>query len=181
MTITLGVPSLIVDHEAPLCVQHLAADANDAIGRLATTANDANAELEAAIEDVAADVPAAAAQSDQETATSTTTYVSPGRQHFHPSSAKVWAKMDMAAATSAAYNVTSITDVGVGIATVTIADDFSSADYCVVASTYGAIGNSRFAAVDNAGAAGSITIYSFSNAGALSDPTGLMVVMFGDQ
>lgn len=32
--------------------------------------------------------PSAAAQSDQETATSTTTYVSPGRQHFHPAHPK---------------------------------------------------------------------------------------------
>src|SRR5688572_30161328 len=36
-------------------------------------------------------MPALAAQADQETATSTTTFVSPARQHFHPSAAKCWA------------------------------------------------------------------------------------------
>ena len=39
-------------------------------------------------------VATAAAQADQETATSITTAVTPGRQHFHPSSAKAWCKFN---------------------------------------------------------------------------------------
>lgn len=69
----------------------------------------------------------AAAQSDQETATSTTTYVSPGRQQYHPSAAKCWCKADTAGAMSASYNMTSVTDNGQGDISFTIATDFSSA------------------------------------------------------
>lgn len=57
-----------------------------------------------------------ATQSDQETATSTTTTVSPGRQHFHPSAIKAWGRTDGATspALSSSYNVSSVTDNGVG-------------------------------------------------------------------
>lgn len=78
----------------------------------------------------------AATQSDQETATSTTTYVSPGRQQFHPSAAKVWIKCDAAGSIQASYNVTSITDDGTGLVTVTIATDFSSANYAITATAF---------------------------------------------
>lgn len=59
----------------------------------------------------------AASQSDQETATSITTYVTPGRQQFHPSAPKAWARIAYSAGTpaiQASYNVTSLTDHGTG-------------------------------------------------------------------
>lgn len=77
----------------------------------------------------------AATQSDQETATSTTTYVSPGRQQYHPSAAKAWVKFTSVTTTAigASYNVTSLTDNGVGDTTVTLTTGFSSAtNYCAV-------------------------------------------------
>jgi len=54
-----------------------------------------------------------AAQSDQETATSTTLPVTPGRQQFHPSASKAWAKFDGTTvgtnAPTVGYNVTNVT------------------------------------------------------------------------
>jgi hypothetical protein len=81
--------------------------------------------------DVTTAAPAAAAQSDQETATSTTTYVSPGRQQFHPSAAKFWVKATGNSTTVVvSYNMTSWADTGPGDADGTIATDFSGADWC---------------------------------------------------
>jgi len=71
----------------------------------------------------------AAAQSDQETATSTTTYVTPGRQQFHPSAVKVMCRWTSVTTTSitASYNVTSLTDNGTGDTTINFTTAFSSA------------------------------------------------------
>jgi len=74
----------------------------------------------------------AASQSDQETATSTVTYVSPGRQQYHPSAAKAWGKTNTSNALVSSYNLTSVTDLGTGAITWTIATDFSSADWCCI-------------------------------------------------
>lgn len=73
-----------------------------------------------------------ATQAEQETATAVDKIVTPGRQHFHPSAAKFWAYVTVSGGTPtlvASYNVTSITDSGVGVLTVTIAADFSSANW----------------------------------------------------
>src|SRR5690242_18385345 len=78
-----------------------------------------------------------AAQSDQETATSTTLAVSPGRQQFHPSAAKSWLHCDSAGNQNKAYNITSINDVGTGIVDVSHATDFSGAEYVAVTGTQG--------------------------------------------
>lgn len=79
-----------------------------------------------------------AAQSDQETATSTTTYVSPGRQHFHPSAAKAWVKFTSITTTSilVSYNVTSLTDNGVGDTTINFTTAFSTAHYAGAGMTF---------------------------------------------
>jgi hypothetical protein len=70
-----------------------------------------------------------ATQANQETATSTTTLVTPGRQQFHPSAAKGWVKADSAGSSSASFNVSSITDGGVGRVVVNWIVPFSSANY----------------------------------------------------
>jgi hypothetical protein len=120
-----------------------------------------------------------ATQADQETATSTTTVVSPGRQHFHPSAAKCWLACDNAGNVDASYNVTSITDTGTGVVTVTIATDFSSALYAINAS----VGTAVLVAVSEADrAAGSFVIRAFnSGTGAAQDSTaGYHAVAYGD-
>jgi hypothetical protein len=80
-------------------------------------------------------VPAAATQAEQETGSSTTAYVSPGRQHFHPSAAKCWAYIFLSGGVPSltkGYNITSISDTANGQCTVTIATDFSDANWCAV-------------------------------------------------
>lgn len=64
----------------------------------------------------AASAGTAATQSDQETATSTSTFVSPGRQQYHPSATKAWARVNQTGtqALAQSYNITSVTDSGAG-------------------------------------------------------------------
>jgi|CXWL01.1.fsa_nt_gi hypothetical protein len=83
------------------------------------------------ITDKATALLAAASQAEMEAGASLTVYVSPGRQHNHPSAVKFWINFNGTGtiAQRTSYNVTSITDNGVGDYTVTIATDFSSADW----------------------------------------------------
>jgi hypothetical protein len=120
-----------------------------------------------------------AAQADQETATSVATIVTPGRQHFHPSAAKCWLKCDDAGNVNASYNITSITDTGAGVVTVTIATDFSSADYVINLSIKDA--SSLLAPYCTTQAAGSFVMQVFTtNTGALADPDNYYASCFGD-
>jgi hypothetical protein len=102
----------------------------------------------------------AATQAEQETGTSTTVYVTPGRQQFHPSAPKVWGLVTDSGGTtlslSTSYNVTSISDDAVGIFTVTIANDMSSGTYPVLLSTQGLDDNS----ISAAGGQGRIKSYT---------------------
>ncbi len=69
----------------------------------------------------------AATQTDQKTGTSTTTYVSPGVQQYHKSTAKVWCFTAYSGGTPSAigsYNVSSITDSGTGLATINFTNAF---------------------------------------------------------
>lgn len=75
-------------------------------------------------------------QADLEAASSTMLIVTPGRLHFHPSAAKAWVKWNNAGTIAASYNVTSMTDNGTGNFTITIATDFSSANYVGVAMVF---------------------------------------------
>ena len=127
-----------------------------------------------------------ATQAEQETGTDTLRAVTPGRQHFHPSAAKFWAVVSVSGGTPsivASYNVTSITDTAVGRLTITIATDFSSANYCCVVSVESDNGtNGRFSGVSqSAQAAGTIEVFCRDNGNALFDPAKYFVVGFGDQ
>lgn len=76
-----------------------------------------------------------ATQTEQEAGTSLVKTVTPGTQHFHPSAVKCWGKANGAGTSLlVSYNVTGISDTGTGRLGVTIATDFSSADYSI---TYG--------------------------------------------
>lgn len=78
---------------------------------------------------------APASQAQQETATSVATFVSPGRQQFHPSAPKAWVSFSGTGtpAILASYNVSSITDNGTGNWTINFLNPLSSANYAVVA------------------------------------------------
>lgn len=123
----------------------------------------------------------AASQAEQEAASSTSVFVSPGRQQFHPSAAKGWIRADAAGGTSASYNVASITDIGTGILGVSWNTDFSSANYCVVATQQSDA--PWVVHVSTAGGilAGSLQIKSEDYAGNVGDPGYYNVCGYGDQ
>lgn len=78
-------------------------------------------------------VDVAATQAQQETGTSTTTVVTPGRQHYHPSAAKAWGVFaGSTGVINASYNTTSITRSGTGQYTINHTAGFSSGNYSAV-------------------------------------------------
>ena len=75
-----------------------------------------------------------ATQANQEAASSTTAFVTSGRQQFHPSAPKFWVRFDGTDAgptitADESYNVTSVTKNGTGDYTITIATDFAAATW----------------------------------------------------
>lgn len=138
---------------------------------------------------VAADLPStgpsAAVQADQETATSTTTYVSPGVQQYHPSAAKAWVAWGATSTIDVSYNVSSITDNGTGDWTVNFATAFSSANYTVSPGQRsssdndgGSIFNVKSATAPTASAC---RMFSQTPGGIAADRTKNYVSFFGDQ
>jgi hypothetical protein len=75
----------------------------------------------------------AATQAEQETGSSNTTSVTPGRQHFHPSASKCWVYAGIQGTALASYNVTSVTDTGTGTINVNVGNDFDTNLYAAVA------------------------------------------------
>lgn len=133
-----------------------------------------------------------ATQAQMESASSTSVFTSPGLQHHHPTSAKFWAKATLTAGVPAAggtvsYNLTSFADTAVGESLVTIATDFSSANWAfagnVESNTTGApTGVEGYLAhAENGIAAGSVTLRSTQSTGNRADPTAYMVQGWGDQ
>lgn len=124
-------------------------------------------------------------QSAMETATSTTSSVSPGRQQYHPSAAKAWARFNGTGSISitASYNVTSLTDNGTGDYTVNFTTSFSSANFAAVASagektvSWGLVLYSTTSPFQT----GSLRITTNTPADAASDTNYINVVCYGDQ
>lgn len=124
-----------------------------------------------------------AAQSDQETGTSTTLAVTPGRQQFHPSAPKAWARNANTTTITAGYNISSITDTGTGDWTYNFTTSFSSANFIAVGTIYDAGGTLYYTSSIHTYATGSVRV-------AVTDPfvgggnveaTGYQVVCCGDQ
>lgn len=126
-----------------------------------------------------------ASAAEMEAASSTTVAVTPGVAHNHPGMAKVWAYITVSGGTpslDASYNVTSITDTSAGNVTVTIATDFSSANYCAIAQAVTAGGAAHMASVKTGQAAGSFVVRTaLTSSGADTDNINISVVAFGDQ
>ena len=126
----------------------------------------------------------AATQAQMETATSNTVAATPSNTQFHPGVAKVWIMCDAAGAIQASRNITSITDSGAGLVTVTIATDFSSVNYAIVATAQQYSGNptSLQASSNTSPTAGAFVLISLNTtSGTLSDPTNYFAACFGDQ
>jgi len=156
---------------------------------LSDVANAATAfgNIKQAASDSATGVLEIAVQSEMETGTDTTLAVTPGRQHFHPSAAKCWVSSTQSSTTiQQSYNVASVADTGAGISTVTIANDFGAATYCVVvgAEHNSASGTTQTYNIDNSGrAVGTYIIQSWQVDGTeiLVDPSASWFsVAYGD-
>ena len=74
----------------------------------------------------------AATQAEMEAASDTTVSATAGRTQYHPGVAKAWGEWDNAGTINVSYNLTSVTDTGVGDHTVVIATDFSTANWAAV-------------------------------------------------
>lgn len=126
-----------------------------------------------------------ATQAEMETATATTAAATPGVVQYHPGVAKMWAYITVSGGTpslDASHNVTSITDTSAGNVTVTIATDFSSANYCAIAQAVTAGGAAHMASVKTGQAAGSLVVRTaLTSSGADTDNINISVVAFGDQ
>lgn len=126
----------------------------------------------------------AATQSDQETATSTTTYVSPGVQQFHPSASKAWVYFHTTTSTAidASYNITGLTDNGTGNTTITIATDFSSANYSSAGMSCDNGSGAGLSITSIGQTAGALQVLTFTSSTlAAADSARVGVSMFGDQ
>jgi hypothetical protein len=134
-----------------------------------------------------------AIQSEMETASDTARAVVPGRQHFHPGHPKCWAYVTVSAGTptlQTSYNVTSITDSGTGLLTITIDTDFSSANWAPLMSVNtsnqsGGADDSMEAGDFDSVAAGSVILQCLAldvSAGDMSgvDPAAYAFAGFGD-
>lgn len=124
-----------------------------------------------------------ATQAEMETATATDKLVPPGRQHNHPGNAKFWAYITVSGGVptlASSYNMTSITDTAVGSVTLTIATDFSSANW----STYFSVNATGTTADEHrytSKAAGSIVLNNTQVGTGNVDPTSYDAGGFGDQ
>lgn len=123
-----------------------------------------------------------AVQAELEAASSNVLAVPPGRMRFHPGVAKCWAVVTYSAGTpslTTSLNITSITDDGVGVLTITIATDFSSADWVASVATQRSADATTVTVTDQA--AGTVQL-SFDAPGSGNfDPTKALFAGFGDQ
>lgn len=132
----------------------------------------------------------AATQAEMEAGTATDKYVTPQGMNWHPGVNKAWLKAGTTGNLLNSWNITSLTDTGTGVLTITIATDFSSVDYCVNVSveatgTTWAVANTRECHIRSATMAiGSVAVDCIDNTATTSlvkDPTSWHVSMLGDQ
>lgn len=128
-----------------------------------------------------------ATQSDMETGTSTTTYVSPAKAQFHASAAKAWVRFLVSAGTpsiDSSYNVSSVGDNNVGDYTINFTTSFSDAKYSGVGMGVLDSPNARFlvrnAASSQTTSASRIASINRSD-GSLADSTEYGLSYFGDR
>lgn len=132
----------------------------------------------------------AATQADMEAGASLITSVTPGRQQFHPSAVKCWIVCGVTGNILASYNITSIVDTGTGDVAITIATDFSSANWSCVMSVQrinstAAEANERIGTIKTGSqAAGSVSLDCWdttATTNVIKDPTSWHMQGCGDQ
>ncbi len=135
-----------------------------------------------------------ASEAEMEGAVLATRVVTPANQHHHPGHPKMWGYVTLSGGTptlQASYNVTGITDTGVGQLGVTIATDFASANWACVLTVQddtSSVGSNGIVVCNLANASvavGSITLRSYgtlqSTGGTEYDPRSYHWAGFGAQ
>lgn len=132
----------------------------------------------------------AASQAQMETATATTVFLTPLNTNWHPGVCKAWVSAGVTGNILSSWNITSLTDTGTGDVAITIATDFSSANYaCSIAvqriNSTAAESNERIGTIKTGSqAAGSISLDCWdttTTTNVIKDPTSWHATMFGDQ
>jgi hypothetical protein len=121
----------------------------------------------------------AATQAEQETGSSTSVYVSPGRQHYHQSAAKVWGVVGWSGGTpslSVDYGCSTLVDDGTGVVTVNFDTSFSSTDYSPQNTNVGGGISGNYAGTRATGSCQFVNVVS----GAASDTGSVSFVIYGD-
>ena len=133
--------------------------------------------------DTRAGVLETATQAEQETGTATDKIVTPGRQQFHPGTAKGWVQADVAGAATVSHNVSSVDDTATGQVTINWGTDFSGVEYVVVAIVE-ASANRVVTINSSTGPTAAATLIDCRQGNAadtLADPTNWQIVAVGDQ
>lgn len=131
-----------------------------------------------------------ATQAEMEAGSSANTTVAPSVQHFHPSAAKAWCYFTVSGGTPAleeSYNVTSITDNGVGDYTINFTNALETAEYAAhVSGVPVSNGTVQCVLQEKAGGTRSTTAFQIAmlatggGAGGAVDTTRGSVVIFGN-
>lgn len=125
-------------------------------------------------------VPFAATQAQQEAASATTPFVSPGTQHYHPASPKAWVYFNAAGTIQSSYGVDSVTKSSTGVFDVTLSVVLSTANYCAIPGIIHGATNMGIAASRSSASAVRLRTFVCST-GVGADPgDGASLVIFGD-
>jgi hypothetical protein len=122
----------------------------------------------------------AASQAEMEAATSTTTMVTPGRQHYHPGMAKAWAMVNSSGTVVAGYNVASASNSS-GLYQINFTNAMSSANYCVqcIADFNGSLVEATTQIASKT--ATYVRAHNINDSGTRSSATYMYFVVYGDQ
>lgn len=135
--------------------------------------------IKQAASDSATGVIEIAVQSEMEAGSDNTRAVVPGRQHFHDSALKAWGRADSAGNLQGGYNISSVTDAGVGSVQFAFTTGFSSTNEIVPTTGIYGSGTALMATFDvNSTAA--MRSNSFDAAGSPADATLHFVQVAGD-
>tara|TARA_R110002020_G_scaffold405223_2_gene615255 strand:- start:183 stop:740 length:558 start_codon:yes stop_codon:yes gene_type:complete len=121
-----------------------------------------------------------ASEAEMVAASSTSVYVTPGRQQYHPGNGKAWAKWKTVTShdLQAQYNISSITDPGTGRTVLNFGTDFTSGDSYATTALCAVSGNNSCSPP----ASDSIEIYTFSDNGStLVDSADNNIICMGTQ
>jgi hypothetical protein len=157
-------------------------DANITAAKLATDAVETAKIKDANVTFAKLASAAVAAQSDMETATSTTTIVTPGRAKYHPGMAKAWAFVTVSGTTpsvTAGHNVSGVVRNSTGNYTLTFSTAMSSANFCSVCSPLlSNLSLTRYMWTVSATTT-TVTVQTIDSSGAAE--SSFHIVLFGDQ